>query len=226
MKLIKGEAISWKYIGELNCIAIKRRYGVQYFASVHDLRTLPYWDVRAIVKKKLMGAERNGYVRHYVDMLVYEANTRWKNYRPQFPQRIVKHNEIEANGLPRVILKYKPPKTMTKIPMMKMEQDVCHNLRCWYYHSVTGEAVLVLAGKQRWRTIRILDPIWIVNMSKSDIECLFLNQLLYLPEDYDLAKQFIDVVSFCYAYEVHAGSDWESKFKQFGFVDPRFDTKA
>ena len=57
-----------------------------------------------------MGAERNSYVRHYVDQIVYEANTRWKNFRPQFPQHIVKTDEIEANGLPRVNLKYKPPK--------------------------------------------------------------------------------------------------------------------
>ena len=68
-----------------------------------------------MIKKKLMGAERNSYVRHYVNQIVYEANTKWKNFRPQFPQRIVKSNEIEANRLPRVILTYKPPKEMNKM---------------------------------------------------------------------------------------------------------------
>ena len=75
-KLIKGEAISWRYIGELDCIAIRRRFGVQYFASVKDLRTLSHWDIRGIIMKKLMGAEHNSFVCHYVDMIVYEANTR------------------------------------------------------------------------------------------------------------------------------------------------------
>ena len=55
---------------------IRRRYGVQYFANVKDLRTLPHWDIRGIIKKKLMGAEHNSYVRHYVDIIVYEANTK------------------------------------------------------------------------------------------------------------------------------------------------------
>ena len=119
------------------------------------------------------------------------------------------------------MLKYKPPKELKKIPIKVMEQDVCHNLRCWYYHAGTGEAVIVLSENKRWRTIRIFDPIWIANMSKADIERLFLNQLLYRPEDFDMAKQFLDVVSFCYAYDVHARSDWASKFKDFGFEDPQ-----
>ena len=63
-------------------------------------------------------------------------------------------------------------------------------------------------------------------MSKSYIESLFLNQLLYRPEDYDMAKQFLDVVSFCYAYDVHAESDWASKFKDYGFEDPQFQVKT
>ena len=112
-------------------------------------------------------------------------------------------------------------KEMKKISFKEMEHDVCQNLRCWYYHAGTGETVIVLSENKRWRTIRIFDPIWIANMSKADIERLFLNQLLYRSEDFDMAKIFPDDVSFCYVYDVHAGSDWASKFKDFGFEDPQ-----
>ena len=109
---------------------------------------------------------------------------------------------------------------MKKIPFMPMEQNVCHNMRCWCYHTNTGEAMIVLAENGRWRTIKILDPIWLMNMSKSDIEALFLNKLLYRPEDYDLAKQFIDMVEVCYAYDIHAGSEWLTRWKDYGFEVP------
>ena len=115
---------------DLDCIAIRRQFGVQYFKHMHDLKTLPQWDIRGLLKKKLIDADKNGFVRHYVDQMMYEANTKWKFFKPQFPQRIVKSNEIEANGFPRVILKYKPPKEMKKISFKQMEQDVCHNMRC------------------------------------------------------------------------------------------------
>ena len=218
---VKGEIVSWKYLEELDCIAVRRSVGVQYFKRVQDLRSLPYWDVRSLVKKKLLGAERNGYIRHFVDQLTYEANTKWKNYRPQFPERIVKSNELKENGLPKVILKYKAPRVIKRIPFMPMEQNVCHNMRCWCYFPTTGEAVIVLSENGKWRTIKILDPIWLVNMSKSDIEALFLNKLNYRPEDFDLAKPFIDMVEMCYAYEVNAGSKWTTKWKEFGFEAPQ-----
>ena len=87
--MIKGEVISWRYIGELDCIDVRRRLGVQYFKDVKDLRSLPHWDVRGLIKKKLLGADRSSYVHHYVDQMVYEAHSKWKNFRPQFLQRIV-----------------------------------------------------------------------------------------------------------------------------------------
>jgi len=104
---------------------------------------------------------------------------------------------------------------------MPMEQNVCHNMRCWCYFPTTGEAVIVLSENGKWRTIKILDTIWLVNMSKSDIEALFLNKLNYRPENFDLVKPFIDMVEMCYAYEVNAGSEWTTKWKEFGFEVPQ-----
>ena len=80
--------------------------------------------------------------------------------------------------------------------------------------------MIVLAEGGRWRTIRIFDPMWIANMSKTYIEAMFLNKLLYRPEDYDLAKPFIDMVEVCYVYDINAGSEWTSKWKDFGFEVP------
>ena len=58
-------------------------------------------------------------------------------------------------------------------------------------------------------------------MSKSDIEALFLDKLLYRPEDYDIAKPFTNMVEVCYAYDIYAGSDWKPKWKDLGFEAPK-----
>ena len=58
-------------------------------------------------------------------------------------------------------------------------------------------------------------------MSKSDIKALFMDKLLYRLEDYDMAKQFSYMVEFCYAYDIYAGSDWKSKWKDLGFEGPK-----
>ena len=81
-KIIKGEVISWKYLPDMKCIVIRRQYGVQYFRHMHDLKTLPQWDIRGLIKKKLIDADKNGFVQYYVDQMVYEANTKWKNFKP------------------------------------------------------------------------------------------------------------------------------------------------
>ena len=48
-----------------------------------------------------------------------------------------------------------------------------------------------------------------------------MDKILYRPEDFDMTKQFIDVVSMCYAYDMNSGSDWISRFKDFGFEAPK-----
>ena len=99
---------------------------------------------------------------------------------------------------------------------MKIEQNICH-MKMWYNNSSTSDAVIVLYEFDRWRTVKIFDPMWIMNMTKSDIEALFMDKLLYRPEDCDMAKQYSDMVEFCYAYDIHVGSDWKSKWKDLGF---------
>ncbi|MFS7987400.1 hypothetical protein Hanom_Chr11g01022221 [Helianthus anomalus] len=39
-----GDIISWGFLPQVNAYAIRREYGVQYFAYIQDIMTLPWWD--------------------------------------------------------------------------------------------------------------------------------------------------------------------------------------
>ncbi|MFS8035257.1 hypothetical protein Hanom_Chr17g01590921 [Helianthus anomalus] len=41
-----------------------------------------------------------------------------------------------------------------------------------------------------WRRIRVLDPMWLANCSKKDIECLFFNKIMFYGTDKEQALQY------------------------------------
>ncbi|MFS7997453.1 hypothetical protein Hanom_Chr12g01142031 [Helianthus anomalus] len=73
----------------------------------------------------------------------------------------------------------------------------------WYYDPKTAEAVIGLRNKETWmwRGIRILDPMWLVNCSKKDVECLFFTKIWYLEADKVQAMQFQNIINVCYEKE-------------------------
>ncbi|MFS7918105.1 hypothetical protein Hanom_Chr03g00196961 [Helianthus anomalus] len=74
---------------------------------------------------------------------------------------------------------------MKNMPLKKIEPDFYREFKGWYYDPKTCEAVISLRNEDNWiwRSIRMLDPMWLVNCSKKDIECLFFNKIWFLPED-------------------------------------------
>ncbi|MFS8019794.1 hypothetical protein Hanom_Chr15g01407871 [Helianthus anomalus] len=74
---------------------------------------------------------------------------------------------------------------MRNMQLRKIEQDFCEEFRGWYYDPEAAEAVIGLRNKEAWmwRGVRILDPMWLVNLSKKDIEWLFFTKIWYFEVD-------------------------------------------
>ncbi|MFS7936744.1 hypothetical protein Hanom_Chr05g00419371 [Helianthus anomalus] len=71
------------------------------------------------------------------------------------------------------------------MPLRAMEQDFYDLFEGWLYNETTAEAVISLFDKStgKSRRISVLDPMWLVNCSKKDIDCLFYNKIVYEKRD-------------------------------------------
>ncbi|MFS7970900.1 hypothetical protein Hanom_Chr09g00826331 [Helianthus anomalus] len=58
----------------------------------------------------------------------------------------------------------------------------------------------------------VYDPLWPVNCSAKDIECLFVNKIWFKAEDRDQVMQFQKVVSICFQKGINADNKWNSKW--------------
>ncbi|MFS8019465.1 hypothetical protein Hanom_Chr15g01404091 [Helianthus anomalus] len=99
---------------------------------------------------------------------------------------------------------------------MKLEQDFHEEFRGSYYDSSTAETVISLRSKEMfiWRCIRILDPMWLVNLSNKDVECLFFTKIWYEAADKVQAMQYQNVINTCYAKDIHSGRMWETNWRE------------
>ena len=107
----------------------------------------------------------------------------------------------------RYKLVYKPVKVLQKIPLMPMPQNFLEDMKLWCYDSDTHEAVIVFKANDK-ENFRLLDPMWIVNMSPRDIKTLLLNDIFYEDKDAFQALLFQRVACFCYYRGIHSGSSW------------------
>ncbi|MFS8022665.1 hypothetical protein Hanom_Chr16g01442201 [Helianthus anomalus] len=106
------------------------------------------------------------------------------------------------------------------MPLCAMEQDFYKDFKGWIYNPSTVEAVITLfdAKTGDCRHINVLDPMWLVNFSKKDIECLFFNKINYNEPDKKQAKQYKKLVNECFAKDINSGRYWESKFRDQEFL--------
>ncbi|MFS8003855.1 hypothetical protein Hanom_Chr13g01218791 [Helianthus anomalus] len=49
-----GKIMSWMFVKEIHCVAIKREFGIQYFSSLLSILSLPFYDVVALTKLELV----------------------------------------------------------------------------------------------------------------------------------------------------------------------------
>ncbi|MFS7911133.1 hypothetical protein Hanom_Chr02g00114461 [Helianthus anomalus] len=78
------------------------------------------------------------------------------------------------------------------MPLHAMEQDFSEDFQGLMYNESTMEAVISLYDKStgKSRRISVLDPMWLVNCSKKDIDRLFYNKIVYENPDKVQAIQY------------------------------------
>ena len=82
----------------------------------------------------------------------------------------------------------------------------------WVYNCITTEAIITYRAGEEIREIHVYDPMWLVNCSAKDIECLFINKIHYQPADREQAQQFQRVVSLCFQKSINSESKWKSSW--------------
>ncbi|KAI3703706.1 hypothetical protein L1987_73900 [Smallanthus sonchifolius] len=210
-----GRIISWAYFNDLSCYAIKREKGIQYFRYPHDFKTLPAFEVNQLARLKLLYSESSGLSEWFERQLQYEYRKKWVNFKPQMPARYIHKEKVHpVTKKPLIVLKWKPPTIMKKIPLRKMIQDFSDQFKWWYYDGRTGEAVIVLCKEGSWETIRVFDPLWLTNLSEQDVTTLYKCQPFFEVADIDQALQYVKVIRICFAFDIHAGVNWKTRTKE------------
>ncbi|KAJ0540567.1 hypothetical protein HanRHA438_Chr09g0374301 [Helianthus annuus] len=203
----RGRIISWMFIKELHCMVVKRECGLQYFRSLLSILSLPYYDVAVLAQLKVINRVEDKMVDLFAKKIRLERRRGWKDplYKPQFPryEQIGFTLDPDTNTA-RYRLVYDPPKLMKKIHLLKMKTDFLGNFRCWVYDADTGEAVILFRDSQE--NFRMIDPMWITNMYRSDIIVLKDHEINYLVRDREQAMKFQKMALYCFNLLVNAGS--------------------
>ncbi|MFS7929038.1 hypothetical protein Hanom_Chr04g00327861 [Helianthus anomalus] len=76
-----------------------------------------------------------------------------------------------------------------------------------------------------WRGIRVLNPMWLVNCSKKDIECLFFTKIWYFLEDKEQAMQFQKIINVCFEKDINSGHYWKSNWRDLKRIEFLKDEK-
>ncbi|KAJ0765367.1 hypothetical protein HanPI659440_Chr08g0302671 [Helianthus annuus] len=205
-----GDIISWGFLPQVNAYAIRREYGVQYFARLYDIMSLPWWDVDELAKVRVLEykvRKNDTAMWGYIKYEQLKSFRKWKPHRPRRVQRI-----DPETGAVEVILNVKPPRTMKTIPMPEMEQDFYKGFIDWVYSCRTTEAIITYRAGGELRDIHVYDPMWLVNCSAKDIECLFIHKIRYSPADKEQALQFQRVVSLCVQKGINSDNKWKSSW--------------
>ncbi|KAJ0710535.1 hypothetical protein HanOQP8_Chr09g0313531 [Helianthus annuus] len=189
-----GDILSWGYLEDLKVYAIRQEQGVWYFEYLSDIRTLPWWDVDELVKIKNIkqfyhGLEVKQHDQRLWNYVKLQAKAGYPDWKPQRPKQIVTMLE---NGEKDINMDIKPPRCLKNMPLRAMEQDFHDLFVGWLYNETTAEAVISLFDKSKGesRRICILDPMWLVNCSKKDTDCLFYNKIVYERRDREQAMQY------------------------------------
>ncbi|MFS7904779.1 hypothetical protein Hanom_Chr01g00040021 [Helianthus anomalus] len=94
-----------------------------------------------------------------------------------------------------------------------MDQEFYKDFKGWVFNPKTCEAVITLFDGKTWRYIHVLDPMWLVNCSRKDIECLFFNKIMYYEADKEQALRYQKLVKVFFEKDINSGRYWESKWR-------------
>ncbi|MFS7905107.1 hypothetical protein Hanom_Chr01g00043851 [Helianthus anomalus] len=183
-----GDIISWGFLPQVNVYAIRREFGVQYFEYIQDIMSLPWWDVEELSKVRTLNYPVRKHDVAIWGLMKFEAFRGFKHWKPHYLKKVRRVNPETGNV--ETILKIKKPKVLKNIPVLKMEQDLYTGFIYWVYSCLSTEVVITYRVENEVRYIHVFDPLWLVNCSAKDIECLFVNKIGFKVEDKDQAMQF------------------------------------
>ncbi|XP_021991352.1 uncharacterized protein LOC110888122 [Helianthus annuus] len=192
-----GDIISLGFMPHVNAYAIRRECGVQYFERLHDIMSQPWYPVRK------NDVAMWGYIK-------FESLKNFRHWKPHYPKRVQRVDPV--TGIEETILNVKKPKAMKNIPVPKMEQEFYKGFMGWVYSCISTEAVITYRAGKEIREIFVYDPMWLVNCSAKDIECLFVNKIRFQSEDKEQAMQFQKLVTICFQKGINSESKWNSKW--------------
>ncbi|KAJ0588571.1 hypothetical protein HanIR_Chr04g0176151 [Helianthus annuus] len=116
-----GDIISWGFLPQINAYAIRRESGVQYFEKLHDIMSLPWWDVDELSKVRTLGYPVRKNDIAMWGLIKFEALRDFKHWKPHYPKRVTRRDPV--TGVEETILNVKKPKMMKTIPVPSMEQE-------------------------------------------------------------------------------------------------------
>lgn len=183
---------------------------MQYFEYLYDIMSLPWWDVEELPKVRTLDYPVRKLDVPMWGLMKFEALKGFKHWKPHYPKKVQRIDPV--TGVEETILHVKKPRVMKNVLVLKMEQEFYKGFVCWVYSSITTEAVITYRAENELREIFVYDPLWLVNCSAKDIECLFVNKIWFKAEDRDQAMQFQKVVSICFQKGINADSKWSSKW--------------
>ncbi|MFS7921214.1 hypothetical protein Hanom_Chr03g00234161 [Helianthus anomalus] len=81
---LHGKIICWMFVKEIRCMAVKREHGVQYFRSLLSIMSLPFYDVAALTKLKLINRSNFKGATLFARKLKINQRIGWKDelYKP------------------------------------------------------------------------------------------------------------------------------------------------
>ncbi|KAD7116681.1 hypothetical protein E3N88_03949 [Mikania micrantha] len=164
-----GRIVSYGYFHNIpgsltdkGCYVVKRIDGRHYFGKALNLMTLPSFECMELSRLKMIKPIQTKHNEIFEKLLKKEARSRWSLLSPQAKDKI--------HGYPKPIV-FKRPR------LRKVEQNSNPYFKFWFYDEKTTEAVILLKQEDQWRVIRMLDPVWIVNCSKDDIDLLSMAEI-------------------------------------------------
>ncbi|MFS7986521.1 hypothetical protein Hanom_Chr11g01011301 [Helianthus anomalus] len=172
--------------------------------------SLPWWDVDELSKVRTLGYPVRKNDAAMWGLIKFESLKNLKHWKPHYPKKVRRVNPETSDV--EIILNVKKPKTMMNIPVPKMEQEFYKGFMGWVYSCISTEAVITYRAGKEVREIFVYDPMWLVNCSAKDIECLFVIKIRFQSEDREQAMQFQKVATIFFQKGVNSESKCNSKW--------------
>ncbi|MFS7952994.1 hypothetical protein Hanom_Chr07g00613441 [Helianthus anomalus] len=134
------------------------------------LQTLHARDLHHLAQLDLNNHTNVACIRGLIPNLVAEScESKWKIFKPAVGRAVKTRDKFTGKQVLKMV--YPPARCLRKIPMRKFDLDKIQGIGDWYYDGKTGEAVIT-RKKMTEKILRILDPVWLINLKMEHLKVL------------------------------------------------------